>query len=114
MMPRIRDELDLRIVGFALAVEDLGRAIAWWRDVLGFDLISRARVDAVNAEAAIVRGAGIEIELLEAPSEDRTVKFQFQVPPRSGDEVVKLKNVEKVWTRADGRMSAGPGGAVED
>lgn len=131
MMPRIRDELDLRIVGFALAVEDLGRAIAWWRDVLGFDLISRARVNAVNAEAAIVRGAGIEIELLEAPGRYR-IEALFADPPEHLQPVgnkalvfetadlagltAELENrgVTFVWKSVDLGPAIGVGTAIRD
>ena len=65
MISRIRGLLDVRLAGIALAVEDLEKSIAWWEEVLEFELVSRSRVEAVGADAAIVRGAGIYIELLE-------------------------------------------------
>lgn len=68
------------------------------------EFIARFKARASHAAQVQSRVKKLEkIELLEAPAEDRTVKFQFQVPPRSGDEVVKLNGVDKVWTRADGR-----------
>ena len=68
------------------------------------EFIARFKARASHAAQVQSRVKKLEkIELLEAPNEDRTVKFQFQVPPRSGDEVVKLHDVDKVWTRADGR-----------
>lgn len=43
-----------------------------------------------------------KIERIEIPVEEKSVKFQFVKPPRSGDDVVKLAHVGKVWESADG------------
>jgi len=43
-----------------------------------------------------------KIERIEIPPEQRTIKFEFGEPPRSGDDVVKLENLGKVWMRPDG------------
>jgi ATP-binding cassette subfamily F protein 3 len=43
-----------------------------------------------------------KIERLELPTESRTIHFEFAKPPRSGNDVVKLQEVEKVFTRDDG------------
>jgi ATP-binding cassette subfamily F protein 3 len=44
-----------------------------------------------------------KIERIEIPSEEKAVKFQFNKPPRSGDDVVKMNTLGKVWVSADGR-----------
>lgn len=68
------------------------------------EFIARFKARASHAAQVQSRVKKLEkIELIEAPTEERTVKFQFQTPPRSGDEVVKLKSVDKIYTRADGR-----------
>lgn len=68
------------------------------------DFIARFKARASHAAQVQSRVKKLEkIELIEAPAEERAVKFQFQTPPRSGDEVVTLKNVSKVYTKADGR-----------
>ncbi len=68
------------------------------------DFIARFKARASHAAQVQSRVKKLEkIELVEAPSEERAVKFQFQTPPRSGDDVVTLKNTNKVWLRADGR-----------
>jgi ATP-binding cassette subfamily F protein 3 len=68
------------------------------------EFIARFKARASHAAQVQSRVKKLEkIELVEAPSDERTVKFQFQTPPRSGDEVVKLKDVDKVWQRVDGR-----------
>lgn len=44
-----------------------------------------------------------KIDRIELPPEERSVKFQFNKPPRSGDDVVKMSGLGKVWSSADGR-----------
>lgn len=68
------------------------------------EFIARFKARASHAAQVQSRVKKLEkIELVEAPSEEKAVKFQFQTPPRSGDEVVKLTAVDKIWSRADGR-----------
>ncbi|MBM3382803.1 MAG: ABC-F family ATP-binding cassette domain-containing protein [Betaproteobacteria bacterium] len=44
-----------------------------------------------------------KIDRIEVPPEEKAVKFQFNKPPRSGDDVVKMNTVGKEWASADGR-----------
>ena len=44
-----------------------------------------------------------KIERIEIPPEERTVKFEFNEPPRSGDDVVVMDGLGKVWETPDGR-----------
>lgn len=68
------------------------------------EFIARFKARASHAAQVQSRVKKLEkIDLIEAPSDERTVKFQFQKPPRSGDEVVKLNDASKVWVKADGR-----------
>jgi ATP-binding cassette subfamily F protein 3 len=43
-----------------------------------------------------------KIVRIQLPPEPKTIKFDFKVPPRSGNDVVELTDLEKVWTREDG------------
>jgi ATP-binding cassette subfamily F protein 3 len=43
-----------------------------------------------------------KIERIELPPETKTISFEFAVPPRSGNDVVKLSDLAKVWVRDDG------------
>ena len=43
-----------------------------------------------------------KIERIEIPAEQRSIKFEFAEPPRSGDDVVRLDGLGKVWPRPDG------------
>jgi ATP-binding cassette subfamily F protein 3 len=43
-----------------------------------------------------------KIERIEIPAEQRSFKFEFAEPPRSGDDVVRIDGLGKVWPRPDG------------
>lgn len=68
------------------------------------EFIARFKARASHAAQVQSRVKKLEkIELVDAPASERIVKFEFQSPPRSGDEVVKLLDVDKVWIKVDGR-----------
>jgi ATP-binding cassette subfamily F protein 3 len=43
-----------------------------------------------------------KIERIEIPPEERTVRFDFAEPPRSGDDVAAFDGLGKVWITPDG------------
>jgi len=43
-----------------------------------------------------------KIERIEIPAEERTVRFEFSEPPRSGDDVVAMDALAKQWPLPDG------------
>jgi len=43
-----------------------------------------------------------KIERIEIPPEQRVMRFDFPVPPRSGDDVLHLQNLGKIWTTVTG------------
>jgi ATP-binding cassette subfamily F protein 3 len=43
-----------------------------------------------------------KIERIEIPAEERTVRFGFADPPRSGDDVAAFEGLGKVWMTPDG------------
>jgi ATP-binding cassette subfamily F protein 3 len=43
-----------------------------------------------------------KIERIEIPVEQRTIRFAFNEPPRSGDDVVKIDTLGKVWNLPEG------------
>jgi len=56
-----------------------------------------------------------KIERIELPPEQRTIKFEFPEPPRSGDDVARLDNLGKVWLQPDGttrRVFSGLAGMI--
>jgi len=44
-----------------------------------------------------------KIDRIEIPAEEQVMHFNFSVAPRSGDDVVSLKDLSKVWVTDDGR-----------
>ncbi len=44
-----------------------------------------------------------KIDRIEIPTDEKAIQFSWPVPPRGGDEVVKLENLGKTWQRAGGR-----------
>ncbi len=44
-----------------------------------------------------------KIERIEIPAEERTVRFDFAEPPRSGDDVAAFVELGKVWITPDGK-----------
>jgi ATP-binding cassette subfamily F protein 3 len=43
-----------------------------------------------------------KIDRVEIPAEQRTIRFEFAQPPRSGDEVVKMDGLTKRWPTGEG------------
>jgi ATP-binding cassette subfamily F protein 3 len=43
-----------------------------------------------------------KIERIELPPEQQVSKFDFGEPPRSGDDVIRLEKLGKIWPRPDG------------
>lgn len=67
------------------------------------EFIARFAARASHAAQVQSRVKKIEkIERIEIPPEERTVRFEFTEPPRSGDDVVLMENLEKVWKTPDG------------
>lgn len=67
------------------------------------DFIARFAARASHASQVQSRIKKLDkIERIEIPVEQRSIKFAFAEPPRSGDDVVKLDCLGKVWPRPDG------------
>ena len=67
------------------------------------DFIARFAARASHAAQVQSRVKKIEkIDRIEIPPEDRVVKFAFNEPPRSGDDVVIMQNLGKSWPNPDG------------
>lgn len=47
-----------------------------------------------------------KIDRIEIPPEERTVRFEFNQPPRSGDDVVAMDSLGKYWPAADGQVTS--------
>ncbi|MEN6475138.1 MAG: ABC-F family ATP-binding cassette domain-containing protein [Syntrophaceae bacterium] len=75
------------------------------------EFIARFAARASHASQVQSRVKKIEkIERIEIPAEQRTIKFAFPTPPRSGDDVIKLEGLSKTWERHDGGQRSVFGG----
>lgn len=71
------------------------------------EFISRFAARASHAAQVQSRVKKLEkIERIEIPAEPKTIRFSFAEPPRSGDDVIKLDGLGKVWPQPDGRDKA--------
>lgn len=75
------------------------------QDMLAKDEEFIARFAARASHAAQVQSRVKKLEKIERiqiPAERKMVKFEFQQPPRSGDDVVKFEDLSKCWPMVDG------------
>jgi ATP-binding cassette subfamily F protein 3 len=67
------------------------------------EFIARFAARASHAAQVQSRVKKLEkIERIEIPAEERTVRFGFADPPRSGDDVAAFEGLGKVWMTPDG------------
>jgi len=67
------------------------------------DFIARFAARASHAAQVQSRVKKLEkIDRIEIPAEERTVRFSFSEPPRSGDDVVAMSGLAKSWLTPDG------------
>lgn len=68
------------------------------------EFIARFAARASHAAQVQSRVKKLEkIDRIEIPEEEAEIKFEWPVPPRGGEEVVKFEGLSKVWTRDDGK-----------
>jgi len=67
------------------------------------EFIARFAARASHAAQVQSRVKKIEkIERIELPPEQKTIRFEFDEPPRSGDDVLLLEDLAKTWARPGG------------
>jgi len=67
------------------------------------EFIARFAARASHASQVQSRVKKIDkIERIEIPAEQRSAKFDFGEPPRSGDDVIKMEGLGKSWPRPEG------------
>lgn len=81
------------------------------------DFIARFAARASHAAQVQSRVKKLDkIERIEAPPETKTIDFTFSSPPRSGNDVVRMTDLGKTWTREDGvskKVFSGVSGVVQ-
>jgi ATP-binding cassette, subfamily F, member 3 len=69
------------------------------------DFIARFGARASHAAQVQSRVKKLEkIERVEIPAEEKSIHFEFPIPPRSGDDVVRMVNLAKEWVSEDGKI----------
>ena len=75
------------------------------------EFIARFAARASHAAQVQSRVKKLEkIERIEIPPEQRTIRFEFPEPPRSGDDVVRMEGLAKVWELPEGGVKSVFGG----
>ncbi len=75
------------------------------------EFIARFAARASHAAQVQSRVKKLEkIDRIEVPSEMRVMQFNFDVPPRSGNDVVSMENLGKTWVTPDGKERSVFGG----
>lgn len=68
------------------------------------EFIARFAARASHAAQVQSRVKKIEkIDRIDIPAEEQSIAFEFAKAARGGDDVVKIQNLKKIWTTADGR-----------
>jgi ATP-binding cassette subfamily F protein 3 len=68
------------------------------------DFIARFAARASHAAQVQSRVKKLDkIDRIEIPEAEKEIKFDWPVPPRGGDEVLKFENLGKIWTTPEGR-----------
>jgi ATP-binding cassette subfamily F protein 3 len=68
------------------------------------EFIARFAARASHAAQVQSRVKKLEkIDRIEIPAEEKEVNFDWPIPPRGGDEVLKFENLGKIWQTSDGR-----------
>jgi catechol 2,3-dioxygenase-like lactoylglutathione lyase family enzyme len=72
----------LSLYDFAFTVSDLNKSIEWYTDTLNFQVVNKSTFDlpAGKANAVIMEGAGIRLELLHVPGGRRIEELFAPVP----------------------------------
>ena len=69
------------------------------------EFIARFAARASHAAQVQSRVKKLEkIERIEIPAEEKTIRFEFPTPPRSGNDVVKLDHLGKTWIQQNGQI----------
>lgn len=68
------------------------------------EFIARFAARASHAAQVQSRVKKLEkIDRIEIPEEEAEIKFEWPVPPRGGEEVVRFEGLSKIWKRDDGK-----------
>lgn len=90
----------------AIRMEQLIAAAKRQEDMLAKEEEFIARFAARASHAAQVQSRVKKLEKIdriEIPQEEKQINFEWPVPPRGGDEVVKIQGLGKIWKTPEGK-----------
>ena len=118
-------EQELWFHHLGVSVADLGASIAWWQDMLGFELLRRYAIESIPAEVAVLGNGALHVELLSVagatpadparrvPDEDLRTLGNKHVAFCVGDvrgfiATIGARGADIVWLRefSDGRAAS--------
>ncbi|WP_299048751.1 VOC family protein [uncultured Tateyamaria sp.] len=73
-------EFDLTFNNVAISVSDLDESIAFYRDILGFEVVSQTYFEPVSAKVAFIALADVRLELLEVEGSERLPELDTPPP----------------------------------
>ena len=77
------------------------------------DFIARFAARASHAAQVQSRVKKLDkIERIEIPPENKTIQFTFDIPPRSGNDVVRMEHLSKEWPLPEGGVKSVFGGVT--
>lgn len=69
------------------------------------EFIARFAARASHAAQVQSRVKKLEkIDMIEIPTEEKVMEFEWPEPPRGGDEVLRVENLGKIWQTHDGKQ----------
>lgn len=70
------------LYNIAFTVTDLDKSIAWYKDIFGFELVSRVtfKIPSGSAETAIIKAGGMRLELLQVSNAKRIEELFAEAP----------------------------------
>ena len=94
-MPRIK-----KIDHVAIVVDDMEKALTFWRDVLGMDLLAVRDVPTENSKVAFLPLSGSEVELVQPTTEDSGIaKYLAKRGPGMHHVCLQVDDIESMMTQ---------------
>jgi len=90
----------LKIDHVAIVVDDMEKALTFWRDVLGMDLLAVRDVPTENSKVAFLPLSGSEVELVQPTTEDSGIaKYLAKRGPGLHHVCLQVDDIESMMTQ---------------
>lgn len=90
----------LKIDHVAIVVDDMEKALTFWRDALGMDLLAVGDVPTENSKVAFLPLSGSEVELVQPTTEDSGIaKYLAKRGPGLHHVCLQVDDIESMMTQ---------------